>query len=283
MPSLPPLAIATVVSQDGDSYGVNVILDGTMAGQMPSLPVSVGTHGPRDALRGQWPGLPTKGTRGLVVFPRGDVRNGIWICAVAGPFNDSSAHVPGAENIHYEARYSGYWNWQDEQGQEATVWPDGTQMLIGPAAVPTVTRHTVNAQQVRQATPFGQNERVPAAPGAFPLTLNHPTGAQASLTVSGAWRLLAANGQTATVEANGATIVIQADGKITATSPVEVDVLAPSIHLSNGGTLHTLLTDAAATLFNNHVHNGVQPGGGNSGPPTTTMGAGQETSIVRAE
>jgi len=47
-----------------------------------------------------------------------------------------------------------------------------------------------------------------------------------------------------------------------------------------GGTFLKLLTEAAAGVFNAHVH--PLPTGGNSSPPTTSMGSGEETLHVTA-
>ena len=61
--------IGTVVSQDGANHRVNVIMEGVAGGSMATLSVDVGTDGPRDGLRIEQPPLPTKGTRGLILFP----------------------------------------------------------------------------------------------------------------------------------------------------------------------------------------------------------------------
>lgn len=61
----------------------------------------------------------------------------------------------------------------------------------------------------------------------------------------------------------------------------EIEIIAPAIKL--GTTLKKLVTEDAVAIFNAHVHSGVQTGGGNSGGPTTTLGAGQLTSVTKAE
>ncbi len=69
---------------------------------------------------------------------------------------------------------------------------------------------------------------------------------------------------------------------ITVKSPTKVTVLAPAIELDNGGTLQKLLNEAAATVFNSHTHN-APGGGGTTSGPSASMGAPQETSVLKAE
>jgi hypothetical protein len=251
-----PSALATVLGQDGDAYRVVVVLEGFAGGQGPTVPVTVLTHGPRDALRIKQPPLPTKGTRGLVLFPRGDPRNGVWIGAVDGPMNDASATQVGMENIDYESHFSGYWRMLDESGNLTVTWPDGSNVSVGspPAAA---TRHVVTAGQQRQQVSFAQADRVKSAPGAMPMVLRHASGAQVQV---------AANGDVSITSPHNVTIV--------ASGAVTINAQNAAAQISIGGTgesLLALMTSAAAAIFNAHQHSGVQPGGGNSGGPTTTI------------
>lgn len=76
--------------------------------------------------------------------------------------------------------------------------------------------------------------------------------------------------------------VVTAVGEVDVISSVAVNVTAPAINLgSSGETLHKLIDERAAAIFNAHVHS-AGGGVGNSGPPTTAIGAGQETSVVSA-
>jgi phage gp45-like len=78
-------------------------------------------------------------------------------------------------------------------------------------------------------------------------------------------------------------IVVTSTGDVDVTSGTVVNITAPQINLgSSGEMLHKLIDDRAAAVFNAHVHSGVTAGGGSSGPPTTTLGSGQETSVVSA-
>lgn len=228
MPDNLTMAMATVVSQVGDQYGVNVVLDGgSLGGQMPFVPVDVATHGPRDALRIIEHPLPSKGTRGIVVFPRGDSRNGVWIGSVRNTQNDASSFSPSGTMQHYRADYSGYWSLHDEAGNHTSVYPDGSYILIGPSGVPTVTRHTLDTNQKRIRTPFTQAQRVQTAPsGSFPFTYKQPTGATVSVSVSGAISVTSAPNQTLTFAVSGgASITLKADGGVEIKSAAGKDII----------------------------------------------------------
>jgi len=100
------------------------------------------------------------------------------------------------------------------------------------------------------------------------------------------------------VHQSGSLIKLTNDGKLSINGSVEVDasgptvnitagnvvnVTAPAINLgSSGETLHKLVNDQLLSLFNTHTHSGVQTGGGSTGVPNQTMGAGQITSVVSA-
>ncbi len=278
---IPFLADATVISQDPDRYSVLVMLHGEFGGQGPLLSVQVLTQGPRDAVRGFYPELPVIGQTGLVAFTRGDSRNGRWLGSFSPNLLDASTLSPGVGNVDYRASFGGGWAIRNEDGSEATWWPDGSHLVAGLSALPTPTRHTLDGNQAPQRTPFTAAERVPNPPGPFPFTFTHQTGATASVSAAGSVLVEAASGQTATVEANGATIVIDASGNVTVTSPGTAAVTAPNIQLGDGGTLQELMNATAMAAFNAHVHS--DPQGGTTGVPTVAMGSSDLTSIVKAQ
>jgi len=70
------------------------------------------------------------------------------------------------------------------------------------------------------------------------------------------------DGATMNLSANGASIAIDTSGNITVHA-------AGSINLITSG--HNDSVDGIINTFNNHVHSGVQPGSGNTAPPTTQM------------
>ena len=216
MSTVPPLVDATVVQQDPDNYRVYVTVDWA-GGQVPMLPVDVLTHGPRDAVRGHWPELPTVGTRGLVAFTRGDFRTGRWIGATTPSLPDSSPHgVPGlGGGVDYRAHWSGGWDWEGPDGTTARVWPDGSSLLVG-AVMPVPTRHVVTPDGSRVRQPFTSPQRLPTAPTPFPTAFTLASGVRVITTAAGAVTVQAAAGQPFTVEVTGgAALTLNADGSAT--------------------------------------------------------------------
>ena len=306
---IPSLADATVISQDPDRYSVLVMLHGEFGGQGPLLSVQVLTAGPRDAVRGTYPELPIIGQTGVVAFTRGDARNGRWIGSFSPNLLDASTLSPGVGNVDYRASFGGGWAIRNEDGSEATWWPDGSHLVAGLSGLPAPTRHTLDANQAPQRTPFTAGERVPSPPGPFPFTFTHQTGAVAQVTAAGAVLAEAAGGQTATVEANGGSFVVGAAGQITATAAsgqtatvtangatIVIDasgnvtvttasggtaaVTAARIELGDGGVLQGLMNAAAVAVYNAHIH---PTPSGDSGVPAVLMGSSDLTSVVTAQ
>ena len=84
------------------------------------------------------------------------------------------------------------------------------------------------------------------------------------------------------LEFNAAGITIHSPGVVNITAGGNVNVTAPAITLgSSGETLQSLLTTAAATLFNGHTHTSTSAGTPTSAP-NQAMGAAQQTSVVTA-
>ena len=188
---LPPLADATVVVQDPDHYRVWVSVD-LWGGQGPFLSVDVLTHGPRDAVRGDFPPLPVAGTRGVVAFTRGDDRTGRWIGSQAPSLPDASTLSPAVGNIRYRSEWSGAWSWHGQDGTSAFAWPEGSTFVIGPAAAsstvpatPAPTRHVVAADGSRQAVPFTTAERNPNPPVPFAALLSLASGVSVAIGSDG--------------------------------------------------------------------------------------------------
>lgn len=206
--------------------------------------MQVGTSGPRDAVRIKADALPTRGTRGVVLFPRGDVRNGIWLCAFGATLNDASPFVAANPNDDYEALWSGTWRLDAEDGTHVTVLPDGSTLVIGPAApaVPVPVRHVVDTSQSppRIAVPFSQAERVPTAPAPFPFSYSRT---------------------------DGLSIAADAAGNLTVNVPDGANV-----NLTQGGLTaedFVALVSKLVAAFNAHVHSGVMAGGSDTAVPVS--------------
>ena len=262
---------AVVIQQDPDNYAVFVAVLGRHGGQGPTLAAQVLTQGSRDAVRGNYPELPAPGTHGLVSSTSGDIRNLVWLGATRTQLIDASGHAPGKGGEAHAAHYGGGWSRRAMDGSLVEVFPDGTTLAVG-ASGAVSTRHTLDGNQARQRTPYTASERCPAPPGAFPVALHHPTGASATLSASGAWSLATAAGQPMTLTGtSGAAAAVSAAGawSITAAAgqPVTVSVLGgASITIDTAGnvaiTTPGQLTVTAAAAMNVHAPSvGISNGG----------------------
>lgn len=234
---VPSVAHAVVTSIDSDNYALNVMILGFGGGQMPSLSVRVASHGPRDGVRGHFPELPQVGNWGIVVFPRGDIRNGVWMGTFEPSSLDASPNQAGKVSPSYHAHYSGGWSIHQPDGKQAMVLADGTSLRAG-ADLPQPTRHTLDGDQKRQTTPFTHAERVPQPPGAFPLILTHQSGATVVLDAGGGGEVHSASGQGLTLISNGATITATGGGDVTMTCAGGGQITISGTTITITGQLH---------------------------------------------
>lgn len=230
---LPPLTFATVLTQVPQRHRLTVLVDGApMAG---GIEVDVGTPGPRDGVRGTFGPLPTPGTRGLIAFGRGDLRNGVWVCSVSGALTDTNHGSPGAgAGDASHSAPSGMWHYRAATGQEAHVFPDGSFVLVGYTVPPTVTRHTLDANGQQGTQPFAQSQRVKTAPTSFPLTVKTAIGSSAVLAADGSVVVTSSGGASVTLAVDGSAVVHAAGGK--------------TVTVSSGGTAQAVrLADGSAS------------------------------------
>jgi hypothetical protein len=220
--SLTSLETAMVISQDPDNYGLNVLVNGgRIGGQGPALPVAVGIHGPRDAVRGTYPELPGPGTHGVVAFLRGDQRNGIWLCSLPVNLIDASAHAPGLGNLSHRVAFDGSWFAHYPDGTQAMQWPDGSSLLwagSGTTSLPTPTRHVLDGSgaRTRRSYPLSQRIASGASHSPFVGTFSHASSASVSLGSAGGWTVVAAPSQALNLSVSGGTSVqIAGDGSLT--------------------------------------------------------------------
>lgn len=247
---MPPWPLpAVVVSQDPDRYSLNVAVGGIGGGQMPSLPVKVLTHGPRDAVRGHYPELPLPGTHGLVVFPRGDPRNGHWMGATDPALNDSSTMSPGNGNQAWHAHYGGGASWRGPDGSLWEEWPDGSTLLVGPTT-PSPTRHTIDDKGVRQRSPFPLARRVAVTvANPFGVAFSQSSGAQLTIDQFGNWTVTAPADATITLTNGSATLALDADGSVHVTvaggktMTVDAGGATKAVRLSDGSASTTLFAE----------------------------------------
>lgn len=258
---IPPLVWATVQQQDPDNYSLMVIVHGPGGSQIPSVPVRVSTHGPRDAVRGDFPELPMQGNMGLVAFARGDLRSGIWIGTVEPGLNDANPYQPGWQGLHHKAKHSGAWSWSGPDGVEAYAMADGSTFLAG-AAMPVPTRHVVNAGQ-RSSTAFTQAERVPKPPSALPIAITLASGVTITVSAAGAVSVTAAG-----------AVALTADGTLALTSS------GASATVTCGSAVLTLDQTGAFSLTG---EGGAQVAGNTSGNITVVNAAGTKVALSGAE
>jgi hypothetical protein len=238
---VPPLTTGTCITQVPQRHSLNVLVDGPLAGGIPGE-VAVATHGPRDGQRGSFGPLPTPGTRGLIAFPRGDLRNGVWVCSLPGPLLDTNHGSPGAgSNASHTALPSGAWRYDAEGGQSAVVYPDGTQVLVGYATPPVITRHTLGGNQEQLTVPFGQGQRVKAAPAPFGARVIAAGGATASLNPDGSVLVSSVGGATVLLNTDGSVTVLAAPGHFVTVSDSGAGAVQP-VRLASGAVSTVLMT-----------------------------------------
>lgn len=222
----------TVTAPDPDNYGVFVILDGPFGQSGPTISVEIGTHGPRDAVRGHYPELPLPGQRGLIMFPRHDLRNAIWVCSVRSALNDSNPLTANSLPQHTELAYGGGVFWRGPDGSEFSQYPDGSTLQIGPSA-PKLTRHTIGSGQARSATPFPLAQRAPSGVASFGLLFTQAgTGASLQLTASGGWIITAAPGQNILFQVSGGASTTLTSSQIEMVASTNVSMATPTLAVS---------------------------------------------------
>ena len=251
MRGLPPLVDATVVQAIPDQYRLLVSVD-VFGGQVLFLPVDVLTHGPRDAVRGHYPPLPLPGTRGLVAFTRGDDRTGRWIGAQAPSLPDASTLSPPSGSVDYVAHWSGAWSWHGQDGTSAFVWPDGSNVVVGPPlgdsgapALPAPTRHVVAPDGSRQRSLFTAAQRNPNPPSFFAMSIQHPSGAFVTIAPDGTVTVAAAAGKQLTFVASPALF----NGNVATTGNVSVGTGATGTFSANGGVNVTVRDGIITNIY----------------------------------
>lgn len=290
---------AQVISQDPKTGGLNVVFP---SGQVSAYPVKFGYHGPADGVRINHPAMPGRGTWGVVVFPGGDLRAGVWIASIYTQMIDARTTDTDAFT-EYNSHQSGFYEIMDGQGNHSQVYPDGTQITIGSSPTPPTTyRHTVDARQYPVLQAFPDAERVPNPPAPFIIHIKTASGVDMEIDGSGNTSINVKNGQALLRMTAAGEIDITAAVKVVVTAP-EVDVnastkasitapqvnvtattqaniTAPTIHMGGSAeALYRIMDERMIAVFNGHVHtNGNQ--GSNTGTPTTTLSVGAQTTTT---
>lgn len=169
----PLLTKAQVISHDPRNHAVNVLLP---SGQMVPFPVLV-LAPVNDAARISQRPLPARGSWGIVGFPQGDVRSGVWLGAFSPNLMNASTSSEGEPFNDYESHWSGFWRILNEQGEMAAEFPDGTSIVVSASgALPVTYRNVVDENQAQQRKAFTREERVPNPPAPYKLIIRSAQG-----------------------------------------------------------------------------------------------------------
>lgn len=258
---VPILTQAVVISQDPVTGGLNVAFP---SGQMAAYPVKFGFYGPADGVRINHPAMPGRGTWGIVAFPGGDDRAGVWISSIYNAMDDARTTNTDAF-LEYNSHQSGYYETLDNTGQKVIAFPDGTNIVIGAStSKPTTYRHVVDDEQFAQLQEFTDAERVPNPPGAFSIIIRTASGVVLAVEPDGR--------VTINVHENTAVFQLLPEGvaNLQATTRINIGSFAE--------TLYRLIDERAIAILNSHTHPDMQ--GGDTGPPNQTISAGSETTTI---
>ena len=80
----------------------------------------------------------------------------------------------------------------------------------------------------------------------------------------------------------GGNLTITVTGNINITASGNISILSGSVKLGQSASVQKMLNAAAATIFNNHTHGGVDTGSGSTQGPSSTMGGSSMTSNTEA-
>jgi hypothetical protein len=207
----PQVSNARVISVDVPNRRLVVTLPSAQI-----VTVRTSHEGLADGLRVNHKSLPLRGTEGIVVFPSGDNRNGIWLKSIYVQGMDALT-TNTDQFLDYDSHWSGHFHLLDQFGNFTESFADGTFLQVGSGTtVPATFRHTIDQQQNRQTTPLPQNQRVPNPPAPFNLTFKHITGTTVAVDPSGNVTATGAAGAALTHSFGGTTLQIDKSGNVTA-------------------------------------------------------------------
>ena len=231
--NFPLLAVAQVINYDPEHNAVYIRL---ASGQFIISPARMLYRGNADQYRVQQQPLPLIGTWGLVAFPSNDDRLPIWLGAYYPTIEDAitSSSIIQDSQIVYDSHWSGYYSLMDGFGQYYERYPDGTNIIINSSNTePSTFRHIVQLGETNQygtpqvRTQLPDSERVPNPPSPYYVSINHPSGASATITPSGVVTITAGNPQLSTINMTPNGIIT-----VTAGNPVSGSQATPEIILN---------------------------------------------------
>jgi hypothetical protein len=251
------------------------------SGQVVGHPVKM-TYDQADGLRIRQKSLPGRGTWGVIVFPNGDQRNGVWIGAYNAILADAITSGPGDDFIEYFSHWSGYWDYLSESGDKTIAFPDGTTITITESGTAASTyRHVVDQNHNQLRVPVAQTDRIPTPAPAKIITVTHASGTKVNVDAAGNVTTTVVGDSTINVTGNASMTVSGTftgsakswamtgpctwDGNLSVTGTI-VASSDISDHSGNYGTVNLI-----RTTYNGHYHGGVTTGSGDTATTGQTL------------
>ena len=238
------------------------------SGAGPGIPVRMGLQGAADGVRVNQSPMPGPLTWGLVAFPGGDSRSGVWITSVYTSDVDAFTG-DGDPYINYQSHWSGAYDLLDGNGQRWSGTPDGSYwcqaQTPGP---PTLTKHVVDATQTRVPKAVTPASLVTTAPAPMPWRYHHASGTQVDIADDGHI--------TIQIAAVGVVVEISAVGAVTFSLPA-----GQTFDVTGGGSAGDALAlvSKLVTAFNAHLHED-----GGAGVPTVPWTAATiQSALVKVQ
>jgi hypothetical protein len=214
--SFPILTIARVVSVNPTDHTIWIVLP---SGTTTNTEVKILYNGQADFWRINQEPLPLPGTWGLVAFPYGDSRGGIWLGSIysTSDINAITTNSPTPTvfdtQTKYYSHYSGYYRLIDYLGNSFERFPDGSSISISVSGVPPkIYGHQLSTDAQGNVIPItvqiNDADRTPNPPSQpYFIGINHATGASIDIVPSGT---ITVSG----VPPNGGTIVVDNAGNV---------------------------------------------------------------------
>lgn len=269
---VPPFAKGIVVGYNpSDQDSITIMFPGS--GQIVGYPIKILHRGAADAMRVDQDPLPTRGTWGLIAFPDGDIRNGIWLGAFYPSKQNAVTSPTGDPTVRYHAHWSGDWDYLDGSGNAARQWADGSYVVAasGAGGLPGVFRQLVDAtKQTVSRVLYNRTDRIPNPPSAFVFKFAHASGTQVAVDAAGNASVTAASGASITLQGNGGTFVLGSDGNITMTPTATVTVngnIVTNGAITASGDITAGTGGGDSVTLQNHTHGGVQSGASHTAKP----------------
>lgn len=195
---MPLMSQAWVTGRDVAKRTLFVRLPST---QGTGIPVSVGYHGPADDIRVDQRPLPRIGTMGLVAFPYGDARNGIWVQSLYAAGNDAT--MPNGDG-RLRTEWTGEVEYMSDDGDFYHRFPDGSYFTLGASTdVPEITRRVVGSNQLYENVSAPDSLRRSGDVASKPFQFVHSSGVVVGISGS-VLTVTLKDGSSFTIGADGA-------------------------------------------------------------------------------